>query len=471
MTKGKLAELLSALDLREMREVRRWLASPSHNERKDVRDFFEILYECKAGRRIEPGAKDLSTTIYPDQKHSRERLAHLKSFLSKALEEYFIQKELEKDKNIQAQLLQRAFKARSLEKSRLHLLRKEQKRQNQLPFRNAQWLMRQFELQQEAYNLSPLRSQTNLEALENTVRSLDHFYILSNLAWGSNVLSFKGIFDFEFRSALSEEVQRKAASIPEEEQPGIAVYLTLYKSLAQPDEGDPFSGFLERLQKYQQVFTREELKSIYLMGINYCIRQINRGRKGFLQKILLLYQEGLNSEALLEQGRLSPFTYKNIVAAALKLNESVWTETFIHDYRSKIDSPEGEGYFHFCLARLKHQQGKYREALRALIQSETVDLFTRLDAKVLQIKIYLQLEDFDFVEHLLDSFRQFLGRKEVLTYHKKLYGSFIRFTRAMLRLRHGDQKKGQELLKKIQGSPAFPERNWIQGQITRKLDL
>ena len=47
MIKSQLVELLRSFDKKEIRDCRKWLNSPYHNQRQDVIDLFEYFFSRK----------------------------------------------------------------------------------------------------------------------------------------------------------------------------------------------------------------------------------------------------------------------------------------------------------------------------------------------------------------------------------------------------------------------------------------
>ena len=468
MAKNKLDRLLSQIPYREMQELKKWASSPLHNPRKEARDLFSILYSARFQKLPPPSETELHRVIWPEKNYSPLDLRHLRSQVYKVVEDFLIDRQCKKDPHLRQSLLLEALQSLEMEKEIASALQKGQKKLAAEPNKDQASYYQAFKLHRTAYSSSRNRNQFNTEALEGTIRQLDNFYILQALTWATSALNHQRIFRFDYHSPLLEKVLDLAAQLSWEEEPAIAVYYKLYLSLNHSEQTQHFRDFRDLLYQSEGVFGQEELKSLYLLGINYCIRRLNQGKSEYFEEVFLLYQKGLSSEALLDRGKLSPFTYKNIVAAALRLQEFQWAENFTKEYAGRLDSPEQDSYQAFVLARLAHAKGELKKVVSLLKKVETADLFTRLDAKVLQIKTYHELGETSFVEYLLDSFKQFLRRKEILTYHRQLYSSFIRFAQKMNRLPEGDKSRSQKILDKLEAHGPLPEKHWLKGQIQQK---
>lgn len=99
--------------------------------------------------------------------------------------------------------------------------------------------------------------------------------------------------------------------------------------------------------------------------------------------------------------------------------------------------------------------------MKILFQLHIKDTFTNLDAKVMLIKAYFELEDFRALESQLENFRKFLRRKEMLSYHRKNYLNFQKYVQQMIRLKAFDATKRQALRQDIEQEEMLSDRDWL----------
>ncbi len=102
--------------------------------------------------------------------------------------------------------------------------------------------------------------------------------------------------------------------------------------------------------------------------------------------------------------------------------------------------------------------------MELLATVEYDDVLLNIGAKVLLLKIYYQEGYWDSLEALLDSFRIFLGRKKMLSYHKENYQNLITLTKRLAYL-PTDKKATAQLREKIQQTTPLTERAWLLAQL------
>lgn len=136
------------------------------------------------------------------------------------------------------------------------------------------------------------------------------------------------------------------------EVPAVGIYYDVYNMLTHPNPEGFFTSLKEKLVRFRDNFTAYDLRTLYLYAINFCIGRINTGDEVFVQEILDLYKNALETEVLLDQDKLSPFTYKNITSAALKAGDLDWAEEFVRNYEGLLPEEYQESFYSFNLARI-----------------------------------------------------------------------------------------------------------------------
>jgi hypothetical protein len=81
------------------------------------------------------------------------------------------------------------------------------------------------------------------------------------------------------------------------------------------------------------------------------------------------------------------------------------------------------------------------------------------------LKMYYEEEEFDVLESLLESMRNYVQRKKVIGYHKSNYRNIIRYTRRLLRVNPYDREAKQKLGHEISEAQPLTEREWLLRQL------
>ena len=203
---------------------------------------------------------------------------------------------------------------------------------------------------------------------------------------------------------------------------------------------------------------------------NFCIKKINQGDYDYFKEVFELFKLELAYEYNLDKGKISAFSYKNIVSTALNLGELNWTAEFIEKYTPKLEQKEREVQYSYNLARLEFKRKNYDQVVELLHKVDYPDFFLNLSAKSMLLKTYYELDEYDPMYYLMDSMRVYINRQRGLSYHKTLYMNFLRVLKKLSNTRVGDQDRCKKLLrevdqKQIVDAPWLREKIMLVGDI------
>ena len=169
-------------------------------------------------------------------------------------------------------------------------------------------------------------------------------------------------------------------------------------------------------------------------------------------------------------GDLSPWTFKNLVIAALRVGEFNWAEQFIKNYKNRLNEKFRSNAYNYNQGALLFFKGQYGDALRLINQVEYTDIFYALDTRTMQIKIYYQLDEWAPMQSATEAFKVYLRRNKTLSENVKLlYNNFLKYTDKLSRLTKRDKPKLTELKQKIEETKQIADLGWLQQKVDEKL--
>lgn len=469
MKKSQLIDVLTTLDKSEVREFRKWILSPVHNQREDVVQLFDYLlagnhlYEDKFLEKERVYRKIFGKEAYNDAK-----LRQTVHFLFKSLEEYLNFQHQNRDEISTRIALIESYRSRNLLKMVKKNLDQVERRLDDADYRNEVFYRNNYEYQQEKYNhlsLLPKNSRLNFQDISDT---LDKTYIIEKLQWSCRMIFHQILYRTEHDLGLLDAVLEKIEKDNLTDEPAIAIYYYVLKAITdQQDDQAFFEKLRSEIEEYRSLFPHSQLREIYLMAINYCVRKMNAGIEAYKRETFEWYRQGITNEVLVDRGTLSPTTFNNTVATAIKTGEFEWAERFIDQYNAMLPERERENLSHFSRAKLFFEKKDYKRAMILLVQAEYHNILFNLNAKSMLLKMYYEEEEIDALESLLDSFRIYIRRKEVIGYHRNHYLGLIKFTKKLLRVSPFEKEKAEKLRKEIETADLLPERQWLLEQLDR----
>lgn len=468
MKDSKLLATLHKLDKKELSSLKKWLQSPFANQREDVRNLYSYLLSAmKAKRKGVFKRAVIYDAIYPKEVFNDKKLKHLQSYLFAAVKSFLSYQEWQADGEQPNIYLCRALRKRGLIRSFETSWKETDKRTDQQPLRHAVYHWQKSQLHREWFEYSASLSRIGIDSLQEYFNELNHFFVALKMEQACAGLTYENLQNVEFDYSLLSEVLHFMENNQNEALPSIALYLNTYKAFKNHNnEGEFYFEEMRRVMRESgHCFPKSELRNAYLLASNYCIKQANNNRPMYLPIMFELYKEGLEKGVFNEKGIMSRFTFTNIVKTAIANQQFSWAVEFIDHYKNELKPTYQENIPIYNRLLLCHRQAKYEEAIQLYADLQLDDLFYNIDAKRILIKIYFELQEWDALNSLLDSFYTFLYRQKGLKYHKSNYLNLIRFVRKMMQLPAYDKEKKDLLVNTIKNTKSIVEKQWLLEQL------
>jgi hypothetical protein len=479
MADQKLLLLLQTLTPAEHIQFTKFLDSPFHNQREDCIHLYRYLkWEIAAG--ILPEMEAIHAF---QQRGGPERSGHADrplaasggeqtrltmNYLLRRVERFLALRDLLADEAALELRVLDIYRKRKLGKLfEGQLIRIRNREQRGLP-QNEDHFLRQYHLESTRFNAVTERSQASEEALQKLNLALDQYYILQKLKAACSALTLSKLFPSAYTDPMLPRIIQHIEAQNLHQVPAIGLFFAAYLVLANTHADESTQAFHKLkslLPQSTQIFADEDCRALHRIALNHCIRQINRGDRHYLAEAFDLYVAGLQSGALLENGTLSPWTYKNIAAAGLRIGQLDWVAGFIDSYRDQVPAEFRDAFHQYNLAELALARGEYQTVVRHLRDLSFKDPFMTLNARVAQIKAHYELQEYKLIEYHLPNLQALLRRRALQSYHRENYRNFVRYLGALLNLKDGDQPTAQRLIADMEGEEHLSELDWLRRKV------
>lgn len=465
MKESQLVYLFKSLNKKEIRDLSKWLRSPFFNQREDVIQLFEYL---RTNAHKKGGKLDKETVfvaLWKGEKYEDAKVRYAMSFLFKQIKDYLTYVEWQNEpvapKSAKARALwqhnQDAAYQKEIEQLTVQLSEEE----------NFTYLQHfhVYQLNLEKYRNSLKKSRTKAANLQEVSDALTTFYICETMRVASLMITHKTVnTQVEYSSQMLEEVLRKAVLPPFVDLPEISIYYNIYRALTETDIPIYFKNLKTLITTYWQRFAQIEMRDIYLLAINYCIKKLNNGQPEFIREALDLYEVGLEKGIFLENGELSRFTYKNALSLYLYLKEFEAAKDFLETNKKYLPVKQRHNIYLYNLTVYHFKKQEYPTVMELLKEVRFRDVLYNLDARRMLLRAYFETEAFDALESLLDSFQTYIRRRYDLGYHKEMYVNLIKFMRRLLTI--GYKKSALKILyEEVAATTAVIDKEWLLEKI------
>jgi hypothetical protein len=457
-----LATAFVALQPAEQREFGKFVRSPFFNQAHPPVALYDYLCACRAQNRKPVGAEAFQA-MYPDVAYNDQKLRHANAALLALLEHYWAYQEKFSDAGRTRIRLAAAFRKRHLDKHFHIALREARQGREKLPYRHADFFHDLNLIEWEQYQFASAGRRADALNLQETSDLMDVAFVARKLRLACLARSHQALAPAEYSLSLLDAALDFARAHPE--VPVLTLYFHCYKFLTDPAALEHFTRFSHLLLDHAVLFPPDEQRTLYLLALNFGIKKINDGSREWVQASFDLYKSALERDLLLENGRLSRFAFNNIVAIALRVGEAAWAESFIGQFKPRLERQYREASASLNLARVAFARKEYRQALLHLQRADYSDTLNNLTAKTLQLKIYYETREFDLLESHLASLQRFILRHTAIGYHRTNYNSIVQYTRLLTRLNPEDAVAVGQLRRRLEQETALSEKDWLLEQL------
>ena len=478
MNGQKLIQTFNQLSHKELNRFISFAQSPYFNKHEGVLLMAQYLSECypKINEEAFRWPIVVNRIFRGNEKEAKKKFAPYCSYTLNLLHQFLIQEQLQLQDSTQSILSLKSLRKHHLNNLFEKVLHRHRTKVNENKASNSINYQLQYQIANEADqfydNIGKRMKDDNLQIKQFY---LDRYFLLEKLRDSCEMVMRTKILNISFSNEIMEfllnYLQEHIEAYGDDNQ--ILIYYKIYLMLLHSEEKDYFES-LRLLEQSQENFSLPELKSIYNYLQNFCIESINEGKAAFLNEIFKLYQSQLKHDLLIEDGYLSQWHYKNIVTTGLRLEETDWVKLFIEDYKVKLKKEDRENAYKFNLASYYYTTRQYEQVLSLLLSIEYSDYRYNLGSKALLLRTYFDLEEYDPLFALVDSFRHYLLRNKLMANAMRIgYQNLFKLTRKVAHLKSNywlmSPKKAATDLRKLidsfQKTDVIFNKTWLEQKI------
>lgn len=472
--------LLSALSPEEFGLLGKAANSPLLNTNSRVAALYDYLhpfYPSFSGQGLEDG--EVFSRLFPDEKYNDYKLRRLLSALSALVEQFLVYLEVRREESETPLLLIRAMGRRNLfglfERKSLEVL----EALESSPYRDLDYYRRKVEVFTNYY-FHPFTDKRSIEParLQDLVNDMDYRYALEMYRLGNELRNRERIFSEQYRLTGIDAMASQYGEGILSENPIFRTYRSLL--LAYQDEKNPklFKELKHNFVSHVDKMRRDDLSLLFQQLLNYTVRRINQGDSAYYREALSLYRMGLESDWLIDGGRMSEATFSNIVMVSCEEGAYEWAHDFMGKYESFLDEENREDTIAHCHSLWHYFQGQHDEALQILASHRFSGPFqpsSRMTAiRILFEQFFTDESYFSLLLSQVRAFEKFLSRDHSLSkdrslLHKNTLSLLRRVAIAVSRREPLEEVKAWALAE-LEAGQAFILRNWLQERIRQLTD-
>ncbi len=460
MNKTKVFHLIQHLSKKDVRQFKELSQTSLIKVSEEARRLFSFLVQ-KATLDTPIEKEEAFQVSCPSLDYNDQKLRLLVSQLYKALERFLLFRNIDlaqQSYKNEGKLLS-IYQQNGLEKNFQTAYSGLKKKQKETPYTLT--IQEEIQMGFDKYQFESLQKRSKVFNFQYLLDLTELSYYQQKLRFACYGITHKNIY----KTAFDPDVEPLLSKIQKSEKilsdPRISVYYHCFLMLSDHDEVQYFEQYNKLLNQYSAIFEQEERRSLFYFALNYCIRRLNSGEVGFGKKGIDIYERAIESKVLFIQGKLSRFTYRNMVMMAIRVGEFDKAIELTDKFESYLFSGERKSAYHFNKALINYHTGDLNSALDDIINADFKDHLINLAAKTLQAKIYYDMDERMLLDSHLDSMEMYIIRSKVLGYHKSNYKNVISFFKKLLRLKPFDEVKRNQLIDRVNAEAILTEKKWF----------
>lgn len=481
MTESSLISLLKSFSDKEWKKFSLFLQSPFFNRSKGLLRFHRYLTRFRPGLDSPKLSKQsVFHFVYDDQADYQEsKVSDLMYKMKRLAEEFLVHHELKTHPTWQKQQLAGVLSRREGSYSHFRKASKEAIRKTNKQPESLENLWALLWLHHLEHHHPESKPELNrpVDHLLRSMEKLDRLYRYAKFRYSSELIARQQFLQEELNILLLDACLSTMKEEPQEKTL-LALHYRVVK-LSKAESADEAyhqaKDLFLRLSEKEKIGPIEK-PSVFLILLNYCIRQTNSGRTDWRKELFECHKLGLDKKIIPIGGTLPKSTFLNIAINAAVLHEFDYTRKFIKGYCAFLHPKEQEEALLLSKAYLLFHEGKYQDAKALLIQAPYHSQDFKMRSHSILVRChyewYLENDSFEVEEILrssINKFRNYLKNDCKWADSKKnYYFNFLDVFSTLVRYRE-DKKIGPQYQKELeellwQKSP-IGLKEWLQRKV------
>lgn len=451
-----MLEFLNSIRVKDLDEFGEFINSPYFNKSKSIIRLFNYLKTVYPSISSEhTSAKKISLNVFSQRKTGADNIRKLLSEFMKLYERFVIQKANEVNKTRNKVIVLNYFRLNKLEKrfrKGLTELNKEMNEHIPVDFQDYETLLRfRTEMISYYYNVS---NESYVKSIQDYSKTGDVFYVYVKLCVYNSILN---VLDENRKSFVkNDKAYPLVQSIFESNQKFFysnhpEIVINYYDLMMRMNFDEKYLYQLISYYNLKKKILDNRLRFVCILPIEGYLRtKLTFENSEFSMseaKILhnmhneLYVKTNLFKNNVIEisEGYFPHDMFIYAIINALNLGKKEWCLDFIEKNAGSVLPQLKESIYNYCTALILFFEKRNEEALNHLIRVSHKKIY--IYARILQLKIYFEREDYRLAEYQLAALKKFVQRsKEVSARRKRKTELFIRYYNLLLKLVTGGNK-------------------------------
>jgi hypothetical protein len=322
---------------------------------------------------------------------------------------------------------------------------------------------------------------TESEKLINGLVSFLNYFVLESIKHNDNLLNYSRTYNIkeninkvnQFIEVLNfENMIRYLKDNSSDEFQIVELYYNLLKAFANFEEEKYYFNFKDSLFKCSEHLGLNDNNFLHSRLINYCVIKINLGINSHFdlnEEIFELYQIYVKNEfyKTISNNNLPFDVYRNVLLNCITTKKLKEMEEFIKVYSEKLLPKHMDSIVNYSYALLYFEKKQFNKAMTCLNKIKFDQFVLKIDMKNLQLKLAYELEHFESVVSMIDSYKHFLKNNTLLSVTRKvMHNNFLNYVSKLVQYQFGSSKVNiPYIFNQLEKSKEVFDKGWLGEKI------
>lgn len=433
MIDSKFIKALMSLNNEEKRACKRWINCDFVNKNEDISNLYKFVETRRTINKNTISKEKAHEYLYPNTPYNDLRIRHLIWQANEILEDFIVYRNLMYNKEKKELVLAQFFSDRDLPKFSNQHIENGLLELEKTKIRNANYYALQYQFYTQFHQTNSKNNRSVDLKFQEIVDTRSYYFILETLKYACITHSIQKIANIKIQNPILDSIINLIKIGDYDNVIPIKIYYQIYLVTYFEDE-NAFDLFLQEIIKNNALFSMQDLKDLYLLAINFCVKKSNQNIEKYTVLTFEIYIYAIEKKFLLENNEISRFSFTNVVSLGIKLNELEKTSVFIKKYEGLLAIEYRKNTIDFNNAKLHFSKKEYEKALNILMTNEFKDAIWNLNAKFILLKIYFVTDNINAFKSQLKSFKLFITRKSNVGYHQEYFTNVVNSFKTIYRI-------------------------------------
>ncbi|MBS1516957.1 MAG: hypothetical protein JSS91_02620 [Bacteroidetes bacterium] len=484
MVNSRIIEILKTFSKNDIKKFRSFLNSPYHTKNKKALSLFEYLIKYYPGfDHINLSKEKIFYSITKDSGENKTFsdaiLRNIFSDLILIAEEFLSYEGFGRDKFSMTEKLLLESCSRNIVSVFENTMRAAESQLDKISFDGESHFYRKSIIEDLKLEFSRKNDDLKLykkNHLGNSSVYLASFFLIRviksiNLIAFRNQYNIKGNVNMESEiidSINKTEFLENLKKMSLNDYSLMKIYFRLFESISEPDDDKKYFEFRDSFYADIDLFSELEKYSLFIYLSNICVMKIDMRKEQFKKECFSVYKEMYGRDLFSVMPGFFPVSlFTSVVSTGISSGDNDFVKEFIEKYSPCLNPDHENDAVNYFNALIKFNEGDFRKALELTSRTETGFSNFKYLLKVIEMKCFYEIRDFEQVYYTADSFLHFLNNsKYVDEIYRTEFKKFIKLIDLMINYQFDKKENILYKIEKIFSAEYLSNRTWFKKKLT-----